>query len=59
MEVHNIMNAIPAIVATTVSRHCNCNVEPTDPLLNFVLCVVTVLVVFAVFKISVHFTYNH
>lgn len=53
------MNAIPAIVATTVSRHCNCNVEPIDPLLNFVLYVVTVLVVFAVFKITVHFAYNH
>lgn len=53
------MNAIPAIVATTVSRHCNCNVEPTDPLLYFVLYVVTVLVVLAVFKISVHSAYNH
>lgn len=53
------MNAIPAIVATTVSRHCNCNVEPIDPLLNFVLYVVAVLVVLAVFKISVHFAYNH
>ena len=40
------MNAIPAIVATTVSRHCNCNVEPTDPLLNFVLYVVTVPLIF-------------
>ena len=53
------MNAIPAIVATTVSRHCNCNVEPTDPLLDFVLTVVAVLVMFAVFKITVHFAYNH
>lgn len=52
------MNAIPAIVATTVSRHCNCNVGPTDPLLNLVLTVVLMIVVFAAVKIAVHSEHN-
>lgn len=53
------MNAIPAIVATTVSRHCNCTGGPSDPLSKILFGVVLGLGLFAIFKITVHFARNH
>ena len=53
------MNAIPAIVASTVSRHCNCTSGPSDPLLNILIGVVLGLGLFAIFKITIHFARNH
>lgn len=53
------MNAIPAIVASTASRHCNFTGGPSDPILKILIGLVLGLGLFAIFKIAVHFARNH
>lgn len=53
------MNAIPAIVASTVSRHCNCTGGPSDPLSIILIGVVFGLGLLSIFRITVHFARNH